>query len=319
MGSVQETFLLTIAMEKTLALVLGSGSARGWAHIGVIEALEEAGIKIDFVAGTSIGALIGAIYAAGELARFKSFLLSLDAKKVISYLDAGFPQSGLLAGQKVHQLIAHYIGEQSFKDCKVPLIIIATDLLTGEEIKISSGQVTNAVRASISIPGIFAPVKHGSSWLVDGGLTNPVPVSAAREMGADIVLAVDLSSDVSRSQFNRRRVHRATRSANVAARLKTSLQRLPKAWQSDQLIERWFKAKDRCPNIFEVLDGTVTIVEAQLTLRNFKLAPPDILVQPKLGDLWMFDFARAERSITEGYERTIEQLPAIRAALLAGT
>ena len=181
---------------KKIGLALGSGSARGWAHIGVIRALAEAGIRIDCVAGTSIGALVAAVYASGNIDSLEEVVLQIDWKQIAYSLDVVFPKSGLIDGKKVAAFIRSQVKQINIEDLPLPFRAVSTDLATGSEVVIKQGDIIEAVRASISVPGIFTPVKKGGTILVDGGLVNPVPVSVVREMGADFVIAVDLNHDI---------------------------------------------------------------------------------------------------------------------------
>lgn len=181
--------------KPRLGLVLGSGSARGWAHIGVIQTLKQAGIEPDIVCGTSIGALVGAAYAVGELDRFEEWVLSLGMRDVISFMDLRL-NGGMLKGGKLMEFFRRNFIDLSIEDLKKPFGAVATDLETGAEVWLRSGSAIDAIRASIALPGLFAPVWHEDRLLVDGGLVNPVPVSLARAMGADILIAVDLNSDL---------------------------------------------------------------------------------------------------------------------------
>ncbi len=181
--------------KPRLGLVLGSGSARGWAHIGVIQTLRRAGIEPDIVCGTSIGALVGAAYAVGELDRFEEWVLSLGMRDVISFMDVRL-NGGMLKGGKLMEFFRRNFIDLSIQDLKKPFGAVATDLETGAEVWLRSGSAIDAIRASIALPGLFAPVWHEDRLLVDGGLVNPVPVSLARAMGADILIAVDLNSDL---------------------------------------------------------------------------------------------------------------------------
>ncbi len=184
-----------MASRKTVGLVLGSGSSRGWAHIGAIEALEEEGIPIDFIAGCSIGSYVGALYACGCLKSLKEFVLKMDGKKVFSYFDVVFPRSGLLDGSKrLRALFSMHTAAESFSDLGIPVLMVATDLETGSKVVLKSGNLISALRASMSIPGLFAPARLKDRWLVDGGLVDPVPVGVARALEADVVIAVDLNS-----------------------------------------------------------------------------------------------------------------------------
>lgn len=176
-----------------IGLALGSGGARGLAHIGVIKVLEENNIPIDFIAGSSIGAMVGGFYAAGlSIQEIEEIALSTDWRKVFSTLFEPSFKKGLIGGEKVKTFIENYINGKSFETCKIPFVAVATDLKTGEVAVLKSGEMASAMRASISIPLIFKPVEIDGRILADGGLSAPVPVEIARNMGADIVIAVNL-------------------------------------------------------------------------------------------------------------------------------
>src|SRR5210317_1446737 len=186
-----------MSSRKKVGLALGSGSSRGWAHIGAIEALEEENIPIDYVAGSSVGSYVGALYACGSLESLKEFVLSMDGKKVFSYFDVVFPRSGILDGTKrLKELFSFHTDVEDFSELKTPVMMVATDMATGKKVVLKSGNIFNALRATMSIPGLFAPVKVKDRWLVDGGLVDPVPVGVARALEADVVIAVDLNSRV---------------------------------------------------------------------------------------------------------------------------
>src|SRR5271165_3466836 len=186
---------MTTHHKPRVGLALGSGSARGWAHIGVIRALEQAGIRPDFVCGTSIGALVGAAYAAGELDRFEQWVLGLGVRDVVGLMDVSL-RSGLFKGQRLMDFFRRHFADRPVEELTMPFAAVATALQTGAEIWLRRGSTLDAVRASIALPGLFAPVLCDGMVLVDGGLVNPVPVSLARAMGADVVIAVDLGSDI---------------------------------------------------------------------------------------------------------------------------
>ncbi len=178
---------------QRVGLVLGSGSARGWAHIGVLQACEELAIRIDCVAGTSIGALVGAVYASRGIEQLKEIVLHLDKRQLLSLLDVGLRHAGLIDGKRVADGLRERIYQPLIEQLNLPYRAVATDLNTGDEIVLDRGDIIEAVRASISIPGVFTPVVRDDRILVDGGLTNPVPVSLARALGADFVIAVDVN------------------------------------------------------------------------------------------------------------------------------
>ena len=179
-----------------IGLALGSGSARGLAHVGVIRAIADAGIQIDCIAGTSMGALIGAVHAAGKLDELETFFLDFDWKKTASFFDVVLPRSGLLDGAKVSELVRSHIHADDIEALPIAFAAVASDLVSGEEVVLRTGDIIEAVRASISVPGIFTPVRRNGQILVDGGLINPVPASAARAMGAGFVIAVDLNHQI---------------------------------------------------------------------------------------------------------------------------
>ncbi|MFC1908330.1 patatin-like phospholipase family protein [Chloroflexota bacterium] len=183
--------------EKKVGLALGSGAARGLAHIGVLAVLEKEGIPIDMIAGTSAGAAIGAIYARGKTsAEIEKLVLEITSKRIASFIDPSLPKTGFIKGNKFKELLTSVIGNNlKFSDLIIPFACVATDINTGEEVIFDSGSVTEAVRASISIPAIFSAVKSGGRYLVDGALVNPVPVSVLKKMGAGFIIAVNVIPD----------------------------------------------------------------------------------------------------------------------------
>ena len=177
-----------------VGLALGSGSARGWAHLGVIRVLEEAGIRPDLVCGTSIGALVGAAYAADELENFEKWLRGLSIADVISFMDVRM-NGGMIKGERLMEFFRRSFVDRPIEELAIPFAAVATALHTGTEVWLREGSTIEAVRATIALPALFMPVVLDGRILVDGGLVNPVPVSLARAMGADIVIAVDLNSN----------------------------------------------------------------------------------------------------------------------------
>jgi NTE family protein len=183
--------------RKSVGLALGGGYARGLAHIGVLEVLEREGIPIDMIAGTSIGALIGALYARQtDAGKIKEQAMLLDWMGTTALVDLAFPKSGLIGGKRITNLLRRFIGNATFSELNIPFACVATDIMTGDEVTIDQGSVLEAVRASFSIPLIFTVVKNQGRYLVDGGLVNPVPVSLLKKMGADFIIAVDVTPDI---------------------------------------------------------------------------------------------------------------------------
>jgi len=303
------------APAPKIGLALGSGSARGWAHIGVIKALTEAGIHVDYVAGTSVGAVVGAVYASGRIDSFKDVVLQLDWKKIASFLDVVFPKSGLIDGNRIAEFIRSHVGEKNIEDLSLPFCAVSTDLATGNEVVFQDGDIIEAVRASISVPGVFTPVRKSGAILVDGGLVNPVPVSVVREMGADLVIAVDLNHDIidkkglkkasitnsSALAHNPGTMQGLTKGSKILDALNNRLETLDLAALTH--IRQWM-ARDPMPNIFEVLMTSINIMETQITATRLKADPPEALIQPHLGHIRFLEFNRAEEAIVAGYEET---------------
>ncbi len=312
-----------IKNNVNIGLALGSGSARGLAHIGVIRALEEAGIKIDCVAGTSIGALIGAVFASGKLKDLEKNYLDFDWKKIAYFFDIVFPKSGLIDGKKVADFVREYIHAENIEHLPLAFRAVATDIGSGEEITMDKGDVIEAVRASISVPGIFTPVRKNGRVLVDGGLINPVPVSTVRSMGAKFVIAVDLNHKIvagkapkSLSKSSKPSEYGGsfvqTLSRMGGAKYLAALERINLGLQSMdnpalRQIQAWL-AEEPLPNIFEVLLSSINVMETQITRTRLHLDPPHLLIQPPLGNIRFLEFNRAEEIINIGYEETCKQL-----------
>lgn len=302
---------------KKIGLALGSGGARGWAHLGVIQALQEAGIPIHGVAGVSMGALVGGAYASGKVAVLREVALRLDWKQVLyHFLEFTFPRSGLVDGAKVVRFVREQVAKSDIESLPVPFAAVATDLSTGREVVIRKGDLIDAIRASISLPGIFTPVIRGDEVLVDGGLINPVPVSVARQMGADVVIAVDLN----RGAVDRRAKARPAAPARPAAlsagqnRFLRTLEEQIRHFDVRVLTpaRRWMAAQADLPTVFDVLGNSIRIMEAQIAETRLKVDPPDVLIRPKVGRLNFMEFHRADEVIRAGYAATMAQMDAIR-------
>lgn len=311
-----------MASRKTIGLVLGSGASRGWAHIGVIEALKDAEIPIDFIAGCSVGAYIGALYASRSLASLKKFLLKMDGQKIFSYFDVVFPRSGLLNGSKrVRELFSMHTDVQTFEELDIPVVMVATDLYRGKKVVLKSGSIIEALRATMSCPGLFAPVRVKDRWLVDGGLVDPVPVGVARAMGAEVIIAIDLNSRiVSRRQNN------LSSTGSISHKKRAPELPAPETHSRNELIGKMtdfyegvekslrYKTKEFLhrdsvtPDIIETVMTSIGIMQERITRINLAVNQPDILIQPRLGELKMMNFDQVEHSIEEGYISVKEKL-----------
>ncbi len=305
--------------QPKIGLVLGSGSSRGWAHIGVIEALEKHGVEISMIAGASAGSFIAASYAGGGLAGIKKFAMDMDWKRVLSYLDIAFPRSGFIDGRKVAELIQSYTHVSQFEDLHIPVHMVATDMYSGEQVILSQGSLTDALRASLAVPGLVTPILIDDHWLVDGGVVNPLPVDVCQAMGADIVVAVDLNSERSGSRKNVRsswNKHAAGFEKKRLEVISSWVQRYGPAGKTvSAKIDQWFSREEPSPHIFEVLGTSINIMQKKIEQMNLETHTPDILIRPRLGDLKFFDFDMAERAIGEGFRRGEEAVPAIQAQI----
>lgn len=307
-----------MSARKTVGLVLGCGSSRGWAHIGALEALEEANIPIDLIVGCSIGSFIGAIYASGSIQSLRKYVLEMDGRKVFSYFDIVLPRSGLLDGtKKLKEMFSRLTDMQNFTELKIPVMMIATDLETGQKVILNSGNILDALRASMSIPGLFAPARVKHRWLVDGGLVDPVPVSVARAMGADIVIAVDLSSGIISKHTRHNQGKQKSRSVRIPVEQEENknelLKKLSDYYENAELsfkhkIDELFKREASTPDIIETVTNSINIMQDRITRINLAVTPPDILIQPHLGELKMLDFDQVEHTIEEGYARAKEKI-----------
>jgi NTE family protein len=302
--------------NKKVGLALGSGSARGWAHIGVIQALSEAGVPINYVAGTSMGALVGSFYASGHLPALREFALEMDWKQVVYFFDVVFPRSGLIDGIKVQNFIRDHVGTVNIEDLDTPFSTVATDLTKGTEVVIGSGDIIEAVRASISVPGIFTPVQQNDMYLVDGGLVNPVPVTAVRAMGADYIIAVDLNHDIMEKKgtiktgVHEKKMKASAPNENTKNRIWTLLDEKMKRLDIpfSEHIEKWISTKEHAPNIFEILISSINVMEARITEARLTLDQPDLLIKPSLGHIKLMEFHKADEAITGGHEAAVALL-----------
>lgn len=282
-----------------IGLALGSGSARGWSHIGVIRALEAAGVRPDIVCGTSIGALVGAAYAAGELDRLERWARELGVGDVFGFLDLSLG-SGILKGDRLMEFFRRYLTDRPIEELDLPFAAVATSLRTGAEVWLRSGSTFDAVRASIALPGLFAPVGWEGSLLVDGGLANPVPVSVARAMGADLVIAVDLGSDVLGRRFRAPAgpEPRAGALNKWMRKLQENLRGLAPGESVDD---------PAMPSLLDVLTTCLDIVQVRIARSRMAGEPPEVIVAPRLARLRLLDFHRAKEAIEEGY-RAVERV-----------
>jgi NTE family protein len=290
---------MNAAGKPIVGLALGGGSARGWAHIGAIRALEQSGVRPDIVCGTSIGALVGAAYAAGELDRLEQWALGLGIKDVVGLMDVRL-SSGLMKGERLMDFFRRNFADRPIEELTLPFAAVATALQTGAEIWLRRGSTLDAVRASIALPGLIAPVLHEDLVLVDGGLVNPVPVSLARAMGADVVVAVDLGSDLMGRHL---RAHHSPQGPIAA--VGDWIRKL----QEDRDVPATAVSVGQLamPSLFEVVASSINIMQVRIARSRMAGEPPDVIVAPRLAHLRLLDFHRAKEAIDEGH-RAVERV-----------
>jgi NTE family protein len=302
-----------------IGLVLGGGAARGWAHIGVLRALNAAGYKPDVIAGTSIGAVVGGCYAAGRLDELEEWARSLTKRRVFSLLDLSFSGTGLLGGSRLREALEKDLGALNIEDLPLRYVAIATEIATGHEIWLTRGHLVEAMRASYALPGIFEPVRIGGRWLMDGALVNPVPISAARALGARMVIAVNLHADI----YGRGAVvpDHGTDAEDIAAletwRAQRHQSRLS-AIRGRAALRRSLKAYvNGAPGIPTVMNEAYNITQDRIARARLAGDPPDVAILPRLGPIGLFEFHRAAEAITRGAEAVEHILPDLTATTLA--
>ena len=265
--------------DVCIGLALGSGGARGWAHIGILWALAEAGIQPDVVCGCSIGSLVGAAYVTGQLDSFGAWVQSLTWREIVGLLDPGLSGGGLIRGGRLQRFLREHYRDIAIEDSPIPFAAVATELATGNEVWLRSGSLFDAVRASIAVPGLFGPVRMNGTWLVDGGLVNPVPISLCRAMGANFIVAVTLNADWPSPPAD----------AAVAA------------------AEPPFQS-----NVFNVVATSINIMQDHIARSRLAGDPPHLLLAPTVGHIGVLAFDRAAEAIDEGRRCALQSLPALR-------
>ncbi|GLQ06831.1 patatin-like phospholipase family protein [Sneathiella chinensis] len=293
-----------------IGLALGSGVARGWAHIGVLRRLEKEGIKPDLVCGTSIGALVGGLYLAGQLDSIEDFARSFGRTSMFRFLDLRLSGGSLISGKKLFNVITDTVGDTRIEDLPAPFSAITTELGTGHEIWIREGSLAEAIAASYALPGLFAPKRIDERWLIDGALTNPVPVSVCRALGARLVIAVNLNADVfgmtnvGEGELTREETESANNSHGFHSLSPLNLMK-----------HRFFDRSGSDPSIFGVMMSSLNIVQDRLSRSRLAGDPPDVTVAPRLASFGLLEFDKAEEMIEEGENAVERSLPFLHHAL----
>ena len=302
---------------RKIGLALGSGAARGWAHIGVLRALDELDIEPDIVCGTSVGAAVGAAYLTGQLDELQSWAQNMGLLGMLGIIDVTFRRGGLVAAERVFERFRNARTDVRIEDLPKPFAAVATDLGTGREIWLREGPMLDAVCASAAMPGVFPAVRTGQQWLVDGALVNPVPVSLCRALGADVVIAVNLNSEMSAPS------RPVMAEAGVATSAFGHLTQQVGAWigRRPSIRTRFLAdqieatANEPAPNVLEILAGSIDIMQDRITRSRLAGDPPDVLVTPRLGHIGILEFDRAAEVVEIGYAAASIMRPQIELAL----
>lgn len=297
-----------------IGLALGGGMARGFAHIGALNALNRHGIYPSIVAGTSIGAVVGAAYLTGQLRELEKWAMALNRMRILSYLDFRVRSAGLIGGKRLNSLLGKYFKDVNIEDLPHPFIAIASDLVTGHEVWLRKGSLIEAMTASFALPGVFPPVERNHRFLIDGALVNPCPVSACQAMGARLTIAVDLHADL---------IGKATKPGQnyqtVAGFDLFNEKDVPKEaaepFMNNSLTRRLFRREDQSPSLFGVMVSSLGIIQDRLTRSRMAGDPPDVHIKPHIGHIGLLEFEKAQELIAAGEAAVIRAMPDIRAAM----
>jgi len=317
-----------------IGLALGSGAARGWAHIGVLRALSEIGIEPDVICGTSIGAAVGAAHLTDQLDELQSWAQNMGWLGMLGIIDITFRRGGLVAAERAFERFRNDRTEVTIESLPKPFAAVATDLGTGRELWLREGPLLSAVQASAAMPGLFPAVRHDGRWLVDGALVNPVPVSLCRALGADVVIAVNLNSEL--SPLGRPAVRPPPAGtapipvtpepvaaagdaispafSTLTSQIASWLGRRPGP-RTRFLANQLEHTAAPIPNVMEVMAGSIDIMQDRITRSRLAGEPPDVLIAPRLAHIGILEFDRAEEVVEIGYAAASVSRPAIELAL----
>lgn len=302
--------------RRKVGLALSSGVARGWAHIGAIRALTRLGVPFDLVAGCSAGAFVGGCYLVRQLDVLEKWALSLSPRRVVGYLDLSFGRGGMIKGDKIKNELRKFMGQQRIEDLHVPFIAVATDLGTGHEVWLREGDLAEAIRASIAMPGLLPPIELGNRWLADGALLDPMPVAACRSLGADLVIAINLNTDILGKMRQGSAASRSPFGFDPSGLMSAQAEATDHA-PPESLTQGIFGVGRDNPNIFGVMMTSLSIMQDRLTRSRLAGDPPDVHIAPRVGHIGFLEFERAEEAIKEGENAVERARPELMDALEA--
>jgi len=302
--------------ELKIGLALGSGSSRGWAHIGIINELAKLGITPDVVCGTSVGSMVGAAYVMGNLEKLEAWACSLTKFDVAKFLDINTSMTGFVHTERFHDFLNENIAsdEDVIEDLSKVYAAVSTDLETGREIWLTQGSIIQAVWASMALPGLFPAIRNNNKWLMDGGLVNPVPVSVCRALGADIVIAVNLNGDIVGKHFEKSATKKTEAEENDNGSIGEKISELVKEYTNLSFLDG-DEDEEQPPGLLNAIAASVNITQDRITRSRMAGDPPDIVFSPKLSDIGLLELYRADEAIKEGRECIQRMIPEIEYVL----
>jgi NTE family protein len=307
-----------MSTKLNIGLALGSGSSRGWSHIGIIKELSKLGINPGIVCGTSVGAMVGAAYVTGNIEKLETWACSVTKLDVARFLDINTSMTGFVNKERFHDYLNENIASDGdvIEDLSKVYAAVSTDLETGREVWLQKGSLIQAVWASMSLPGLFPAIRHSNRWLVDGGLVNPVPVSVCRALGADIVIAVNLNNNIVGKRFNNynnKAVNKPETKNNGIESLGGKISGLVKEYTN----LTFFESQDvsQPPGLLDAIAASINITQDRITRSRLAGEPPDIVFSPKLSGIGLLELYRAEEAITEGKNCVLRNMPELEYVL----
>ena len=300
------------AARPSIGLALGGGVARGWAHIGVVQRLDEIGVRPDIVAGASIGALVGGFWLAGHLDALEGWARDLTKTRMLSYFDVVLNGSGIMGGKRLEKAIERHLPKTNIEDLHQKFIAVTSELATGHEIWLMDGDLGEAIQAAYALPGVFPPRGVNGRWLIDGALVNPLPVSACRALGARVVIAVGLHADA----FGQGVMQRKEKFEQLSDDGGKDLEAAAKGGLSERLmLRRLFNASDNAPGLGSVMLAAFNILMDRVTRSRLAGDPPDVLMTPHVGHIPLLDFDKADELIALGRAAVDEHRAQIEGAM----
>ncbi len=295
--------------DLTIGLALGSGSSRGWAHIGIISELAKLGIEPDIVCGTSVGAMVGAAYAKGNLEKLEVWACSVTKLDVARFLNINTSMTGFVHTERFHAYLNENIASDDdiIEDLPKTYAAVSTDLESGREVWLTQGSIIQAVWSSMALPGLFPAIRNDHRWLIDGGLVNPVPVSVCRALGADIVIAVNLNGDIVGKHLEK-----PIPEKNSNNSITEKISELVKEYTNLSFFDEDNEDKERPPSLLNAIAASVNITQDRITRSRMAGDPPEILFSPKLSDIGLLELYRAEEAIMEGRRCVQRKIPELK-------